>query len=109
MGFGKLTVNFQGALRGNLGLRKNVRGGGVAVEYERLIRIRQRSVGRRVSRFLLDGGLEQLYGFSFVRTVTPIQVEKAAEIVFVGFGINDVVSCKAGLFLRREFQLDFSN
>src|ERR1022692_3538350 len=89
MGFGKLAVNLDGALGSSHGLRKNVPGSGVAVEYECPIGIRQGSVGRGISRVLLDGGLEKLYGFSFVRTIMQIQVEKAAEIVFVGCGIND--------------------
>jgi hypothetical protein len=109
MGIGKPIVDLEGALRGSLGLRKNIHRSRIAIEYQRPIRIRHRSIGRRVSWILLDRGLEQLYGFSFVRTVTPMQVEEAAEIVFVGFGINDVVSSEAGLFLRGDFQLDFIN
>ena len=47
------------------------------------------------------------YGFSFVRAIMQMQVEKAAQIVFMGFGIDHVISGEAGLFLRGESQLDF--
>src|SRR5277367_3269169 len=107
MGLRELIVNFEGTLRGSLGLRKNIRRSGIAIEYERPIGIRQGSIGRRISRILLDGGLEQLYGFSFVRTVTQIQVEEAPQVVFVGFGIEDFFAGKASLLLGGEFQLNF--
>src|ERR1700693_3374649 len=107
MGFRKIIVKFQGAPSCGHREWSNVRWSDVAIEYERPIGIRQCSISSCVRRVFFDGCLKQFDSVSFVRAVAQVQVEQAAKIIFVRFGINTLAMREVGLFLWSELQLDF--
>jgi len=78
-GLPRAGVNLQSTLRRSHRLWNDLRGSDVAIEDKRPIGIRQGCISGCVRRILLNGGLEQLYGLSFVRTVAQIQVEQATR------------------------------